>query len=278
MAVFAVGDIQGCYDDLRRLLDRLRFDPDEDELWLTGDLVARGPKSLQTLRFVKHLGLNAVTVLGNHDLHLLAVAEGLQAEKPNDMLREVLDAPDAADLLEWLRHRPLAHYDAQLGFLLVHAGLPPQWDRGVALACAREVESVLRGNAYRDLLEQMYGNEPSRWDPTLTGIGRLRFIINALTRMRYCTPEGDLDFKEKGSVGEQPEHLLPWFRVPGRRNADLDVVFGHWSTLGNPETPHAWALDTGCVWGGTLTALRLDGEECHWLSVNCPGAQKPGEN
>lgn len=276
MAVFAFGDIQGCHDELQRLLERLNFDPDEDELWFTGDLVARGPKSLQTLRLVRKLGARAISVLGNHDLHLLAIAEGFHKEKPKDALRQVLDAPDAAELLTWLRHRQLAHYDAQLGFLMVHAGLPPQWDLETTLACAREVESLLRGNDYRQLLQHMYGNEPAQWDAALTGLDRARFIINALTRMRFCTRDGRLDFEHKGEPGSQPEHLLPWFKVPKRRSAELDVVFGHWSTLGNPHATHAWALDTGCVWGGKLTALRLDGEECRWISVDCPGALAPG--
>lgn len=269
MAIFAIGDVQGCLDDLLRLLARLNFEPGEDHLWFTGDLVNRGPKSLETLRFVRGLGGNAISVLGNHDLHLLAVAEGFQPVKPKDTLRNVLDAPDAGDLLHWLRHRPMAHYDAPLGYLLVHAGLPPEWDLDMALSAAREAEGALRGPRYRDLLRDMYGNEPARWSDALEGVARLRYIINAFTRIRYCTVDGQLDFAHKGAPGSQPPELVPWFRVPGRRNSELDVLFGHWSTLRNSKTPRAWALDTGCLWGGKLTALRLDDEESPWTSVDC---------
>lgn len=274
MAVFAIGDVQGCLDDLARLLERLNFEPEEDTLWFTGDLVNRGPKSLETLRFVRGLGENAVSVLGNHDLHLLAIAAGYQPLKPKDTLRALLDAPDAAELLAWLRHRPLAHYDAHLGYLLVHAGLPPEWDLAAALAAAREVEAVLRGPHHAELLRDMYGNEPARWSESLEGAARLRYIINAFTRIRFCTADGRLDFAHKGPPGSQPPGLMPWFGVPGRRNADLDVLFGHWSTLLDSKTPRAWALDTGCLWGGKLTALRLDDEESLWVSVGCRGERQ----
>lgn len=276
MAVFAVGDVQGCFDDLQRLLERLNFEPEEDQLWFTGDLVNRGPKSLETLRFVRELGDSAISVLGNHDLHLIAVAEGFQPLKPKDTLQPILDAPDAAELLEWLRLRPLLHFDRQLGYLLVHAGLAPEWDLKKSLACAREVEAVLRGNDYRDLLQNMYGDEPARWSDTLEGFARLRYIINACTRIRYCHPDGALDLRHKGAPGTQPAELQPWFRIPQRKNADIDIVFGHWSTLGDPRTPRAWALDSGCLWGGKLTALRLDGEEGLWTTVACCGERQPG--
>ena len=275
MASFAIGDVQGCLDDLLRLLERVNFDPEEAQLWFTGDLVNRGPKSLETLRFVSGLGDSAVSVLGNHDLHLLAVAEGFQAEKPRDTLRAVLDAPDAAELLHWLRFRPLAHYDASLGYLLVHAGLPPEWDLKMTLGAAKEVETVLRSEGYRDLLREMYGSEPAQWHAGLEGIARYRYIINALTRIRFCTADGRLDFTHKGAPGSQPPGLLPWFRVPGRRNAEIDILFGHWSTLRDSKTPRAWALDSGCLWGGKLTALRIDGEEGLWVSVDCAAAQQP---
>lgn len=273
MAIFAIGDVQGCFDDLARLLERLNFEPEEDQLWFTGDLVNRGPKSLETLRFVRGLGKNAISVLGNHDLHLIAVAEGFQQLKPKDTLQPILAAPDAAELLEWLRLRPLLHFDKQLGYLLVHAGLAPEWDLKKSLACAREVESVLRGNKYRELLANMYGNEPARWSDTLEGHARLRYIINACTRIRYCHPDGALDLQHKDAPGCQPDGLQPWFRMP-RRNADIDIVFGHWSTLGDPETPRVWAMDSGCLWGGKLTALRLDGEESLWTSIACRGEQR----
>lgn len=274
MATFAIGDIQGCYDDLLRLLERLNFEPEEDRLWFSGDLVNRGPKSLETIRFVRSLGHGAISVLGNHDLHLLAVAEGFQALKPKDTLQPLLDAPDAAELLDWLRYRPLVHFDAALGYLLVHAGLPPEWDLKQALACAREVEQALRGPDWHSLLQDMYGNEPARWQASLVGIARLRYIINACTRIRYCHPDGSLDFAHKGAPGTQPPELLPWFRMPGRQHAETDIVFGHWSTLGDAKTPRAWALDSGCLWGGKLTALRLDDEESLWISVACRGEQQ----
>lgn len=276
MSVFAIGDVQGCFDDLKRLLDRLNFEPGEDQLWFTGDLVNRGPKSLETLRFVRGLGDGAVSVLGNHDLHLLAVAEGFQSLRPNDTVHDLLDAPDAAELLEWLRFRPLAHYAADPGYLLVHAGLPPEWNLATALRCAREVEAALRDDGYRHLLENMYGNEPARWRDDLEGVERLRYIINAFTRIRFCTPDGHLDFTHKGQPGSQPANLVPWFRVPGRRNSDIDIVFGHWSTLLDSKTPRVFALDTGCLWGGKLTALRLDDEESLWISVGCHGSRQPG--
>lgn len=275
MAIFAIGDVQGCLDDLERLLERLNFEPEEDQLWFTGDLVNRGPKSLQTLRFVRGLGENAVSVLGNHDLHLIAVAEGLQPLKAKDTLQPILDAPDAAELLEWLRLRPLLHFDKQLGYLLVHAGLAPEWDLKKSLACAQEVEEVLQSDGYRALLENMYGDEPARWSDTLEGYARLRYIINACTRIRYCHPDGELDLHHKGPPGSQPDGLVPWFQLPQRKNAHIDIVFGHWSTLGEPDTPRIWALDSGCLWGGKLTALRLDGEECLWTSISCRGEQRP---
>ena len=277
MAVFAVGDIQGCHEDLRRLLDRLRFDPDEDSLWLTGDLVNRGPESLEVLRFVKSLPKPAISVLGNHDLHLLAVAAGTEQPRKSDTFEEVLEAGDRDELLDWLRRRPLLHHDRELGYTLLHAGLPPQWDLDQAFACAHELERVLRGDDYADFLREMYGNRPSRWSPSLAGMDRLRFVVNCFTRLRYCTAEGELDLKSKGAPGSQPEGVMPWFEVPGRRSAGLHILFGHWSTLGAVRGHNVHALDTGCVWGGKLTALRLDGDDSgSWYAVDCPGAQKPG--
>lgn len=280
MAVFAIGDVQGCLDDLLRLLDRLNFEPEEDQLWFTGDLVNRGPKSADTVRFVRGLGGNVVSVLGNHDLHLLAVAEGFQPVRREDALQDILEAPDRDELLHWLRHRPLAHYDADLGYLLVHAGLPPQWDLKAALALAGEVETELRGPDYRTLLKEMYGNEPACWDPSLSGMPRWRFIINAFTRLRFCTADGKLDFAHKGPPGSQPDELVPWFRAPSRNSENTGILFGHWSTLslGAEEAAarNAWALDTGCLWGGKLTALRLDGEESLWTSIDCRGEARPG--
>ena len=277
MATFAVGDIQGCYDDLQRLLERIDFDPTEDVLWFTGDLVNRGPRSLETLRFVKSLGERAVCVLGNHDLHLLAVAAGTAKLGKNDTLDEVLSAADRDELLVWLRHRPLLHHDAGLGYTLIHAGLPPQWDLGQAGACARELEGVLRGEGYVEFFRHMYGDEPRRWSPVLRGMERLRFIVNCYTRLRYCNAAGDLDLRSKGAPGSQPTGYLPWFAVPNRVSRGLHLLFGHWSTLGEVRDENVHALDTGCVWGGRLSALRLDGDGGGgWYGVDCPGAQSPG--
>ncbi|MGA9851368.1 MAG: symmetrical bis(5'-nucleosyl)-tetraphosphatase [Gammaproteobacteria bacterium] len=279
MAIFAIGDIQGCHDELRRLLDRITFNPAEDTLWLTGDLVNRGPKSLDVLRFVKNLGERAICVLGNHDLHLLALAAGQDKHKTADTLDAVLTAPDRDELLNWLRHRPLLHHDATLGYTLIHAGLPPQWDLETATACARELESALRGDDYREFFAHMYGNQPTRWSSELKGMERLRFIVNCFTRLRYCTADGILDLASKGVPGTQPAGFIPWFEVPGRTSAKLHVLFGHWSTLGDVKGHNVYPLDTGCVWGGRLTALRLDGDDSGgWYCVDCPGAQKPQAN
>ncbi|MCG8433753.1 MAG: symmetrical bis(5'-nucleosyl)-tetraphosphatase [Gammaproteobacteria bacterium] len=276
MAVFAIGDIQGCFDDLQRLLKKIKFNPDADVLWLTGDLVNRGPKSLETLRFVKGLGSRAITVLGNHDLHLLALAAGVKSKKRyKDGLQSVLNAPDRDDLLEWLRSQPLLHHDADLGYTMVHAGLSPQWDLATAENCAREVERILRGDRYVEFLHEMYGNEPSQWSEELDGTARFRFIINCFTRIRFCDAAGRLELAHKGSPDEGPAALLPWFEVPGRKSKNSAIIFGHWSTLGRMKRGNVYALDTGCVWGGELTTLRLDGET-RWHCIDCPGAQKPG--
>lgn len=271
MAIYAIGDIQGCYDPLRRLLDLLNFDPVADTLWLVGDLVNRGPQSVEVLRLVRSLGQRAVTVLGNHDLTLLAVAAGQVKPKRKDTFHSVLDAPDGAALLDWLRHCPLLHHDAELGFTLVHAGLPPQWDLALAQGCAAEVEATLRGPHYAEFLGNMFGGEPRRWQEDLAGDDRLRFTVNALTRMRFCAADGALSFSEKGPPGSQKPGLLPWFLVPRRRNADLCIVFGHWAALGYYRAPGLYALDSGCVWGNRLTAVRLD-------EANVPAWSVPAGN
>jgi bis(5'-nucleosyl)-tetraphosphatase (symmetrical) len=275
MAVFAVGDVQGCYDDLRRLLERLNFNPTEDTLWLTGDLVNRGPQSVEVLRFVRDLGEHAVSVLGNHDLHLLALAAGVDKHKTTDTLDAVLAVSDQAELLDWLRHRPLLHQDQVLGYTLIHAGLPPQWDAATAQSCANELEYVLRGHDYLEFFKHMYGNWPNRWSADLHGMERLRFIVNCLTRLRYCSPEGDLDLTTKGPPGTQPEGFLPWFAVPGRASAKQHILFGHWSAVGEVKGHNVYPLDTGCVWGGKLSALRLDGDDSGtWQCVDCPGTRR----
>lgn len=269
MSVYAIGDVQGCYEPLVRLLDRLRFDPAADTLWFAGDLVNRGPQSLAVLRLVRGLGERAVTVLGNHDLNLLALAAGVDRSRKRDTLDAVLDAPERDELLDWLRRRPLLHHDAGLGFTLVHAGLAPAWDLARASACAGELEAVLRSDAYADYLPQMYGDRPERWSDALTGVERLRCITNHFTRMRFCRADGTLDLDASGPPGSQPAGFMPWFEVPGRRNAGLDIVFGHWAALGYYRAPGVHALDSGCVWGGRLTALRLDDGGETVISVPC---------
>jgi bis(5'-nucleosyl)-tetraphosphatase (symmetrical) len=274
VAVYAIGDIQGCYDELLALLTRLNFNPAQDRLWLVGDLVNRGPKSLETLRYVRELGAAAVSVLGNHDLHLIASAHGLAPNHGDHTLDAILAAPDRDELISWLCHRPLLHHDAVLGFTLLHAGLPPQWDLALAQACAGEVEAVLRSPQLTEFLEHMYGNHPDQWSAELSGWERLRFTVNCLTRMRYCDVDGRLDLDSKGPPGSQPPGQLPWFRVPGRASRDLNIVFGHWSTLGECLDPGAYPIDTGCLWGGTLTALRIDGTPQR-ISLPCAGQRKP---
>jgi bis(5'-nucleosyl)-tetraphosphatase (symmetrical) len=260
MATYAIGDLQGCHAEFMALLERLRFDPVRDRLWLTGDLVNRGPDSLAVLREVRALGRAATVVLGNHDLHLLALAFAPKTVKRREPeLGAVLEARDAPELLEWLRARPLLHRDEALGWTLVHAGLPPQWTLGQAAACAREVEDALCKDA-AGLLTEMYGNEPDRWSPGLEGMDRLRFTVNCLTRLRFVDRKGRLLLAYKGTVAGAPAGSLPWFRHPERATRGDALVFGHWSALGYLAEPGLRALDTGCVWGGALTAIRLDRE------------------
>ncbi len=275
MAVYAIGDLHGCLEELQRLLERLSFDPVHDRLWFTGDLVNRGPHSLECLRFVRGLGEKAVTVLGNHDLHLLARTVGAADDRHGrDTLDAVLAAPDRGELLEWLRRRPLLHHDPALGYTLIHAGLPPQWDLASARTCAAEVEQALQGPQFTELMLHLYGNRPNRWSRDLAGWDRLRFSINCFTRLRYCSDDGRLALGEKGPPGTQPAPFRPWFSVPGRASAGLRLIFGHWSTLGPRSEPGIFPLDTGCVWGGRLSALRLDGEP-HRTHVPCPVACTP---
>lgn len=269
MATYAIGDVQGCYDELLALLERMAFDPVNDRLWFVGDLVNRGPQSLQVLRWVKNLDPPAHCVLGNHDLHLLAVAAGHERYGRNDTFRDVLTAPDRDELLDWLRRLPLLHHDSATGYTMVHAGLPPQWDLAQASACAAEVEAVLRGPAYGEFLMQMYGDEPRAWSDSLSGVARLRFITNCLTRLRFCDAQGVLALHEKGPPGSQPAPWLPWFEVPERRSRNLHILFGHWSALREYSAPGLDALDTGCVWGGNLSALRLDGKPHSRIHITC---------
>lgn len=273
MAIYAIGDVQGCFGSLKKLLQRIQFNRSKDRLWFTGDLVNRGPQSLETLRYIKGLGDAAVTVLGNHDLHLLAVAYNHRSHRKKDTLEAILDAPDKDELLDWLRHRPLLHYEKP--YCLVHAGLAPQWNLKQAKDCALEVEAVLRNAKFTRFFAHMYGDTPERWSDQLKGWDRLRFITNCLTRMRYCQTNGSLDLTCKGPPGSQPARLLPWFEVPDRRSASLKIIFGHWSTLGFRADNGIYALDTGCLWGGRLTALRIDGNKAQPISLGCPRARRP---
>ena len=279
MAVYAIGDLQGCLEPLKRLLDRVRFDPAADRLWFTGDLVNRGPESVEALRFVRDLGNLATTVLGNHDLHLLAAAwTGARADKKGDTLAPVLGAADRHELLDWLRRRPLLHHDPALDFTLVHAGVPPQWDLEDARSAAAEVEAVLQSDRLEAFLRDMYGNLPALWSPGLVGVDRLRYIVNALTRMRFVRPDGSLDLVNKGPADRPRFDLVPWYLFPGRRSAKLRLVFGHWSLVGEIASETVFSVDTGCVYGGCLTALRLD--DLQRTSVDCgPGLfkKRPGK-
>ncbi|MDJ0938839.1 MAG: symmetrical bis(5'-nucleosyl)-tetraphosphatase [Woeseiaceae bacterium] len=268
MATYAIGDLQGCYDPFRQLLDTLEFDPDFDKLWLVGDLVNRGPKSLKTLRFVKDLGDSAITVLGNHDLHLLALANDVvHFSKRFETLEKILNAPDRDELIDWLRHRPLAHYDEELDTLLVHAGVHPKWSVKKTLARAAEVEAVLQGPKYVDMLARMYGNTPRKWSGRLSGYRRYRFIINTLTRMRMLTSQMNLNFQHTGSPWRARPNLKPWFQFDDSGLGDTRVVFGHWSALGLVVLPNLVCLDTGCVWGRQLTAVRLDTDQPRVIQV-----------
>ena len=273
MSTYAIGDVQGCYDELRRLLERIAFDPAVDTLWMVGDLVNRGAQSLETLRFVRSLGSSAVTVLGNHDLHLLVVAAGVRKAHRGDTIDDILEAPDREELLQWLRGRKLMH--AGGGYALVHAGLLPQWTLAQALELAGEVEAALQGPDHPRLLQHMYGNTPDAWDARLTGYDRLRVVINAMTRLRLCDAKGVMEFSHKGATGLPPGYM-PWFDVPGRASADTAIVCGHWAALGLTLRHDLIAIDTGCVWGRDLTALRLEDRrlyqcDCHALAGTASG-------
>jgi bis(5'-nucleosyl)-tetraphosphatase (symmetrical) len=275
---YAIGDVQGCNDELRKLIDRLGFSTDRDQIYFVGDLVNRGPASLQVLRFVRSLGDNAVVVLGNHDLHLLAVVHGLRRNRKSDTLDDVLTAPDRDALLEWLITRPLAHTYADRDGrtdLMVHAGLVPQWTVDTALALAREVESVLRSDPAR-VFDHMYGDEPDRWSNDLAEKERLRFTINVLTRLRVCTVDGRVDLKWKGKPPPSNSPYQPWFDIEGRASRDARVIFGHWSALGFVQRNAVVGLDSGCVWGGTLTAFDLDTDRPP-ITVACSGYQLPDD-
>lgn len=271
---YLIGDVQGCCDALERLLAEIGFSASRDRLFVLGDLVNRGPRSLATLERLRGLGSAATCLLGNHDLHLLAVAHGVRAAHRSDTFGDVLASPERAAWLEWLRTRRMAV--AAHGWLMVHAGVAPQWDAAQTLQLAGEVEALLAGPDLGDFLQRMYGNEPARWSDDLQGTDRWRFTINALTRIRFCDDEGHLDFATKDGAAAAPPGMRPWFDIPGRRSAGQPIAFGHWSTLGLVNRPDLLALDTGCVWGGTLTAVRIDGARREATQVPCERAQEPG--
>lgn len=278
MTTYAIGDLQGCFEPLQRLLERVQFDPGQDTLWFAGDLVNRGPDSLAVLRFVKGLGDRAVSVLGNHDLHLLAVANGHLHYNKKDTFYDVLEAPDRDELIDWLRCQPLLHHDDELACTMLHAGLPPQWDLPLAQRCAREVEACLQADDYGEFIGTMYGNDPNHWDELTNDAERRRFIINCFTRLRYCDHQGYLALEEKGTFGTQAEGLEPWFALTDRASRDLSIVFGHWSTIGGYMGNGVVALDTGCIWGGKLSALALDGSaEGRKVLISVGGIQKKTE-
>ena len=272
MATFVVGDLQGCFTPLQRLLDQMKFDPAFDRLWLAGDLVSRGQHSLHTLRFAKSLGQACISVLGNHDISLIAAAYGAFA--PHQSLQELFDAPDFAELVEWLRQRPLLHHDPDLNAIMVHAGISPAWTLKTAKKCAREAEACLQQDDPKDWLKQIYGNKPDSWQTSGfdNELERQRYSVNALTRMRFCRANGNLEFKQNlapEKVSNKHPELVPWFKHPQRHKIDATIYFGHWSTLGYYQGDGVIALDTGCLWGGCLTAVRIDKEKKRKYQVTC---------
>ncbi len=263
MSIYAVGDIQGCYTPLASLLESVNFNPECDQLWCAGDVINRGPKSLKTLRYLYSIKDICTIVLGNHDLHLLGIAYGNAKIKRSDTVQEILDAPDSEELLQWLRHQPLIHHAHD--FTMVHAGIPPQWSINYALKRAKEVEKVLQGDSYREYFLHMYGNQPDQWDKNITGYDRLRLITNYLTRMRFCDTNGRLDLDNKLGAETASKNMFPWFEIPDRKAANDKIIFGHWASLeGKCNTANVYPLDTGCVWGGKLTMMRL--EDCAMFS------------
>ncbi len=266
MATYAIGDLQGCFHSFQALLKQIQFNPERDRLWFVGDLINRGPGSLDVMRWILAHQSSVVTVLGNHDLHTLVVAEGFVSAHRSDTIQSLLDAPDAPELLGWLRQQPLVHFEH--GYLMVHAGLLPDWSVPQALALGHEVQSALQAPNYRDFLKHMYGNDPKRWDDKLTGWDRLRVITNAMTRLRICSADGEMEFKFKGELQNIPDGYQPWFELSQRASVNTPIVFGHWSALGLQHKNNVYSLDTGCLWGGHLSAMRLEDKQifqvpCH---------------
>ncbi|MDD2975548.1 symmetrical bis(5'-nucleosyl)-tetraphosphatase [Aquabacterium sp.] len=273
--IYLMGDLQGCCQALERMLQTIDFSPSRDHLFVLGDLVNRGPDSLGVLRRLRGLDNATTCLLGNHDLHLLAVAHGVRKMHRSDTLAPILDAPDREDWLYWLRQQRLAVHAH--GWLMVHAGVVPQWDAAQTVVLAGEVEAMLRSPEVGEFLTLMYGNEPARWDDSLQGVDRWRCVVNSLTRLRFCAADGTMEFATKEGAGGAPEGYMPWFEVPGRRTQGTPVAFGHWSTLGLVNRDDLLALDTGCLWGGHLTAVRVDGATRELIQIACPQAQKPGK-
>jgi bis(5'-nucleosyl)-tetraphosphatase (symmetrical) len=278
MAVYAIGDVQGCFEPLQQLLKKIKFKSDCDQLLFCGDLVNRGPDSLKTLRFIKSLGSNANSVLGNHDLHLLACAYLKNKPKKTDTFNDVLAAKDAEILLNWLRHRPLALYYKKHKTTLIHAGIHPKWGRKKTFKLAKEVEALLQSDKHISFYQNMYGNFPDHWEKNLTGMSRYRFITNVLTRLRYCDVDGKLALNEKGAPNTAHAHLLPWYLIPQRKTENKKIIFGHWSTLphaGKKIINNSYAIDSGCLWGCALTALRIDVQPFEFIRLNCEQIQSP---
>ncbi|HGJ5883305.1 bis(5'-nucleosyl)-tetraphosphatase (symmetrical) ApaH [Arsenophonus sp.] len=259
MATYLIGDIHGCYRELKALLKQVKFEPQKDVLWLTGDLVSRGPNSFKVLRYIKTLGSSVRMVLGNHDLHLIGVYANISHNKPKDKLKKLLTAPDADELVNWLRRQPLLQVDNKKKIIMAHAGITPQWDLATAQMCAKEVEAILSSDSYPLFIDSMYGDIPNNWSPNLTGLSRLRFSTNVLTRMRYCFPDGQLNMTWKNKPENTPPPLKPWFDLPRKIPPEYAIIFGHWASLEGKGTPEGiYGLDTGCCWGGKLTLLRWE--------------------
>lgn len=259
MPTYVIGDVQGCFVELQALLNKIEFNENKDTLWFAGDLVNRGPQSLEVLRFVKGLGDKQVSVLGNHDLTLLAIAYGARETHAGNTLDDVLSAPDRDELIDWLRHLPLIHHDSSLNYTMSHAGIAPAWTLEQALSLSKEVELALQHSDPYLFLSRMYGNEPEQWEESLLGMPRLRCIVNYFTRMRFCYADGRLDLNYKGQIEGKPAELVPWFDVADRKNKDLKIIFGHWAALnGQADVPNVFPMDTGCIWGNCLTAMRLE--------------------
>lgn len=275
MATYIIGDLQGCFDPLQALLAQINYHPAQDKLWFVGDIVNRGPQSLECLRFVKSLGSGGQMVLGNHDFHLIASALGVEKYRAkSDTLEPILNAPDAEELINWLRQQPLLVKHPQYAAIMVHAGIPPQWSIEEALNYSKEVESILRGEKWQDFIKHhLFGSKTREWHPLITGWERLRYIVNAFARMRYCDPHGKLDFEQKGAPASSFGRYQPWFTHPNRRNKDHQIFFGHWSTLGSLDGYQVHATDTGCLWGGLLTAYCLESQQRH--TYQCRQAVQP---